>query len=273
MKMHSVKAIVGIVLCAAVILSTGVTQKNIVVRAEEPEASVSPSPSPDAGSATGGAIVPTEVPAPTPVVDVSKIMLSKEKTVLMAKKKLELKITGTLSPAVWTSTDVNVATVDANGVVKAVKKGSAVIEAAVDGIVLRCAVTVVPKMRKKDFGKFNGENFISYCQRKGYNRGYAWMGQWKGNSKKKVTYRGIKVGSSKSKVKNAYGDFTAKKCKSKDPFTKMKGLKKNKVKTYTDVTYGKYRIRFYFNKKNKVVAIIYTCNASRIKKKALKKYI
>ena len=53
----------------------------------------------------------------------------------------------------------------------------------------------------------------------------------------------------------------------------MKGLKKNKVKKYADVTYGKYRIRFYVNSKNKVVAIIYACNIGKIKKKALKSYM
>ena len=102
---------------------------------------------------------------------------------------------------------------------------------------------------------------------------YAWVGQWKGRSKKKSTYRGIKIGSSTSKVKKKYGEFTLKKCTKKDPFTRTKGLKKSKVKKYTDMKYGKYRIRFYFDKKNKVAAIIYSCNLSRIKKRALKKYM
>ena len=53
----------------------------------------------------------------------------------------------------------------------------------------------------------------------------------------------------------------------------MKGLKKNKVKTYGDAVYGKYRIRFYLNSKKKVVAIIFACNISKIKKKHLKKYM
>lgn len=40
-------------------------------------------------------------------------------------------------------------------------------------------------MAKKDFSKFNSENFVNFCQRYGYNHGYAWNGQWKGGSKKK----------------------------------------------------------------------------------------
>lgn len=128
-------------------------------------------------------------------------------------------------------------------------------------------------MAKKDFSKFNSENFVNFCQRYGYNHGYAWNGQWKGGSKKKATARGIKIGASKTKVQKAYGELTWKKCTSKDPFSKMKGLKKNKVKTYGDAVYGKYRIRFYLNSKKKVVAIIFACNISKIKKKHLKKYM
>ena len=127
--------------------------------------------------------------------------------------------------------------------------------------------------KKKDFSKFNSENFVNFCQRYGYNHGYAWNGQWKGGSKKKATARGIKIGASKTKVQKAYGELTWKKCTSKDPFSKMKGLKKNKVKTYGDAVYGKYRIRFYLNSKKKVVAIIFACNISKIKKKHLKKYM
>ena len=43
--------------------------------------------------------------------------------------------------------------------------------------------------------------------------------------RKKATARGIKIGASKTKVQKAYGELTWKKCTSKDPFSKMKGLK------------------------------------------------
>ncbi len=214
-------------------------------------------------------------PAPTPI-NITGVKINKTKTVIMAKKKVTLKLSGLPAanvPVTWKSGNVKVATVSATGVVRGVAKGKTVIAAQVGTGVFQCTITVVPKMVKKDFSKFNGENFVAYCRRKGYNNGYAWVGQWKGKSKKKKTYRGIKIGASAEKVKKAYGEFTLKKCKSKDPFTKMKGLKKNKVKKYGDMTYGKYRIRFYFNKKNKVVAIIYACNIGRIKKSSLRKYI
>lgn len=229
-----------------------------------------------AGTASGTAVSPgndTQVVQPTPVpVDVSKIAISKEKNVIMQGKKTTLTITGTVSPIVWTSQNPAVATVE-NGVVTGVKKGTTVITASMDGVQRNCTITVVAKMSKKDFGKFNSENFVSFCKRKGYSRGWSWVGQWKGGSKKKSTYRKVKIGNALSTVQKKYGELNVKKCTSKDPFTKMKGLKKNKVKTYADVTYGKYRIRFYFNKKKKVVAIILACNIQKIKKKALKKYM
>lgn len=223
---------------------------------------------------SGGSVIvqPTPTPTPTPV-DVTKIAISKSKAIIMVGKTVTPVITGTTSPITWTSSDSKIATVDAKGKIKGKKKGTAVITAAMDGVKRTCTVKVVAKMTKKDFSKFNSRNFISYCRRNRYNTGFAWNGQWKGKGKKKKTARGIKVGSKKTKIDNAYGELKWKKCTSKDPFTKMKGLKKNKVKTYGDAVYGKYRIRFYLNSKKKVVAIIFACNINKIKKKHLKKYI
>lgn len=239
--------------------------------------------SPDTSTTVSGSAVQTtatpiveQTPVPTATatpIDVSKISISKKKAILMVGKTVKPVINGTTSEAIWKSTDEKIATVDETGKIKGKKKGKTVITASVDGISLTCSVTIVAKMTKKDFSKFNSENFVHYCQRHGYNNGYAWNGQWKGGSKKKSTARGIKIGATKTKIHNAYGELKWKKCSSKDPFSKMKGLKKNKVKTYGDVTYSKYRIRFYLNSKKKVVAIIFACNINKIKKKHLKKYI
>ncbi len=218
--------------------------------------------------------VTTEVTAVTgSVVTATSISLNKKSTTLMAGKSVQLKASGATSDVTWTSGNTKIATVDSKGKVKAKKKGKTTIKATCGEVSATCTVTVVAKMKKKDFNKFNSENFVYYCQRNGYNNGYAWSGQWKGGSKKKTTARGIKIGATKTKVTSAYGELTWKKCTSKDPFSLMKGLKKNKVKTYASVTYGKYSIRFYLNKKSKVVAIIFTCNAKKIKKKYLKSYM
>lgn len=252
--------VLSLLLCAA--LAVGVCPSGAVkqVQAEGQPGAQDP-------TASGTAVTPV-VP-----VDPASIKLNRTSGIFMAGKKVNLVISGTTSPVTWTSLDPKIATVSETGVVKGVKKGKTVIQASVDGVIRQCNVTIVSKMVKKDFSKFNGENFISYCNRHGYNNGYAWLGQWKGGSRKKSTYRKIKIGASRTKVQNAYGELTWVKCTSKDPFSRMKGLKKNKVKTYGDVKYGKYRIRFYMNKKKKVVAIILACNIGRIKKKHLRKYL
>lgn len=222
---------------------------------------------------SGAGVEPTPTAEPTPLVDVTQIQISKIKATIMVGKTVTPKITGTNSPVTWTSSDDTVAIVDEVGKITGKKKGKATITASMDGVTRICTVTVVSKMAKTDFSKFNSENFVNYCKKHRYDRGFAWNGQWKGGSKKKKTKRGITIGSSKDKIETAYGELKWKKCTSKEPFSCMKGLKKNKVKTYGDVTYGKYRIRFYLNSKKKVVAIIFACNISKIKKKHLKKYI
>lgn len=262
MKKKAAKRVMSTLLCLALGIGTCVIESS-QAGAEETATVTGTAVS---GEAVSGAVTDAGV-------DTSNIKLNKTSCILMAKKKINLKVSGTTSLVQWTSSQPKVASAATSGAVKALKKGKAVIRAEVDGVTLECQVTVVDKMSKKDFGKFNGENFIAYCQRKQYDNGYAWAGQWKGDSKKKSTYRGIKIGASQAKVAKAYGDFSLTKCKAKDPFTKMKGLKRNKVKTYADMKYGKYRIRFYFNKKKKVVAIILACNIGKISKSSLSSYI
>lgn len=253
----------SVVLSMALILGTIVTGGMKSFAEEAPTTPETPSE-----VVSGSAVEPSATP-----VDVSQIKISKIKAIIMVGKTVTPVITGTNSPITWNSADEAVATVDETGVITGKKKGKTTITASVDGVTRICTVTVVAKMTNKDFSKFNSENFIHFCKRYHFDRGFAWSGQWKGGSKKKKTARGITIGSKKSKIQNVYGELKWKKCTSKDPFSKMKGLKKNKVKTYGDVTYGKYRIRFYLNSKKKVVAIIFACNIGKIKKKHLKKYI
>lgn len=264
MKKKTGLLLTGIMLFVALIVGISSTGKDTEAAGA---AATEESPNPEATAPADGNTVSG------PAVDISQIAINKQKTIVKVGKKSVLEISGTPSQVVWTSENSQIATVSETGSVKGVKTGKTVVTASVDGITLSCNVTVVAKMTKKDFGKFSGENFVAYCQRMGYNGGYAWKGQWKGNSKKRSTYRKIKIGATKAKVEKAYGDFNLEKCKAKDPFTKMKGLKKNKVKYYNDEVWGRYRIRFYYNSKKKVVAIILACNIGEIKKKDLKKYL
>ncbi len=262
------KKLLSLLLCGSLLLGAGAVDKKVASAEESTQNTASTTET----AATGSAVTGDEN-----TIDTSKASLSKTSINLMKGKKKTLTVNGLDSTAnvtvTWSSQDTAVATVTEAGVIKAVKVGKTTIEADVAGTKFSCAVNVVAKMAKKDFGKFNKENFINYCQRKGYDGGYAWQGQWKGGSKKKKTYRGVKIGTKKGTINKKYGDLAWAACTSKDPFTKMKGLKKNKVKTYADVKYGKYRIRFYLNSKKKVVAIILACNIGKIKKKALKSYM
>lgn len=55
---------------------------------------------------------------------------------------VQMKVSGTDSPVVWTSSNPNVATIDENGVVRRVGRGNATITAEVDGQKLTCIVRV-----------------------------------------------------------------------------------------------------------------------------------
>ena len=55
---------------------------------------------------------------------------------------VQLKVKGTDSPVTWTSSNINVATVDEKGVVRRVGKGNCTITAEVDGQTLSCIVRV-----------------------------------------------------------------------------------------------------------------------------------
>lgn len=55
---------------------------------------------------------------------------------------VQMKVKGTDTPVVWSSSNVNVATVDSSGVVRRVGKGNATITAEVDGQTLTCIVRV-----------------------------------------------------------------------------------------------------------------------------------
>ena len=55
---------------------------------------------------------------------------------------VQMKVKGTESTVTWSSSNVNVATVDSSGMVKRVGKGTATITAQVDGQTLTCIVRV-----------------------------------------------------------------------------------------------------------------------------------
>lgn len=101
------------------------------------------------GSKKGECIVRVNVSNTTPVTPPSQVetstnaKLSKEDyTTHVGEPDVKLKVSGTTDKVVWTSGDSSIATVSADGVVKAVGKGTTTIKATVGGATLTCIVRV-----------------------------------------------------------------------------------------------------------------------------------
>ena len=156
MFMKNYKRILSLVLSTAVVLATATV---------EPVLSKADTTSVASGSGVSTDGPPSPSQSPSPAVDPEAIQLNRTSATLMAGKKITLTMTGTTNTVTYVSKNEDIASVTGAGVVKGLKKGTAVIEASVDGVVRTFTLTVVAKMRKKDFGKFNGENFVSFCVR------------------------------------------------------------------------------------------------------------
>ncbi|MBE5925079.1 MAG: hypothetical protein E7271_11595 [Lachnospiraceae bacterium] len=79
----------------------------------------------------------------------SKVGISEQSYLLVKGKKLKLKVTGYTDPIIWTSTNPDIATVDANGVVNGKKIGNVIIKAKIGEHYLGCAVSVTKAKIKK----------------------------------------------------------------------------------------------------------------------------
>ena len=74
--------------------------------------------------------------------------LNKTKAAVNVKKTIKLKVTGASGKVTWSSGNKKIATVSAKGVVKGVRKGTAVITAKAGGSVWKCKVTVKQPVTK-----------------------------------------------------------------------------------------------------------------------------
>ncbi|MBO6108945.1 MAG: hypothetical protein J6P16_06040 [Eubacterium sp.] len=185
------------------------------------------------------------------------------------------------SVAVITDSKYNTDFTQASATIKLLMSGQSVIHVKALGQDMTCDVNVVNAMSKDDFGMYNVENFINYCNKHGSWK-WAWTGEW-GTPKGKYgsTFRGIKIGSDLSDVIAAYGDVKLVKCKKAtsgkkgDPFLYEKKFNTStgqlKVNRCADLKYGKYKIRFYFTPKDKVFGFIMTMGFKLMTKELLRK--
>ena len=70
----------------------------------------------------------------------ANLSLNKTDFTFPSGETVTLRVKGTDSPVTWSSANTNVATVDENGVVRWVGKGTTTVTAAVDGVTLECIV-------------------------------------------------------------------------------------------------------------------------------------
>lgn len=111
----------------------GVGERKCIVRCQLSDSAPAATPAPSGTSA------PASSPAP------SGVTLSREDITLKLRESGEneswrLVVSGTSSAVAWTSTDPAVATVGADGTVKAVSKGTCKVKATVDGVTLECII-------------------------------------------------------------------------------------------------------------------------------------
>ena len=97
--------------------------------------------------------------APSTAGEAASIRLNKKSATVKVGKTVKLKVKGKYSGKVkWSSSKKKVASVNAKGVVKGVKKGKAVITAKVGGKKLKCKVTVKADNKSADNASDSGGN-------------------------------------------------------------------------------------------------------------------
>lgn len=135
------------------------------------------------------------------------------------------------------------------------------------------------KLTKKDFTKTYGSNKFNFMKISADSPNHLLCGYVDGSDDDDFkTYRGIKLKDSKDKVLEKYGKAKVKKVNLKEDNIYYAGKKRGygsakvikKAKSYVEYTYkkAKYRIRFYFDKNNKVSAFAYTKNYANFRNAA-----
>ncbi|SFB72931.1 Ig-like domain-containing protein [Butyrivibrio sp. YAB3001] len=223
------------------------------------------------------------------------IKLNKSALSISLAKTYTLKatVTGKSQTVTWTTSNKNVVKVTKKGVVKPVNVGRAVITATANGKKATCVVTVYSAdVRLNDFRGESSINKItmgtpyidnySYLAAGSYTAYFDYYQHQAGQynvAKAEVikTLRGITLGATKKDVIVAYGNGTEEKFDKttdkiymiqsqsfgKEYFNGTKTLKNAKsVLVYTYGNNTSYAMRFYFDKNDKLISIVYTKNYS-----------
>ena len=233
-------------------------------------------------------------PAETFAAAKASIKLNASTVSLSLSEQVTLKatVTGSSKKVTWSSSNKNVAKVNQKGVVTPVDSGRAVITAKANGKTAKCTVSVYSSniylsdfRCTSDIDKFTmgspyKDNYTSLSQSSSsvaYSAYYQCeASQYKISTSKVIkTLRGITLGATKKAVIAAYGEGQSevfnkdtdkmyqieKQSHGDEYYNGTKTLKNAKtVLVYPYSRDSSYAIRFYFNSKNKLIAVVYTKN-------------
>lgn len=126
------------------------------------------------GKKAGTAVVTVEVYGKrlTCKVKLRQYLLKQESLTLTKGTSKELKVTGTKEKVQWSITNNKVASISSKGVLKTKKNGNTTIKAKVNGVTLRCYVSVVDKRAKQAVQKAQAVIGAVYSQEKRMQTGY-----------------------------------------------------------------------------------------------------
>jgi hypothetical protein len=214
------------------------------------------------------------------VVQAAELKLNTTSIAVRVGQTYQLKITGSSETPVWTSSNKKIVTVDSNGKIKGVKKGTVTVTASLSGKKYTAKIAIVDAITYDDFYfedyELSGNVYATFCQnfidnaegKEGYFYSYDDSSQTKVGGRPE---RSIVVGSKSSEVLKVYGYTKAIKYSADDLIHKYVAKNypdvdvKSRWKSYLEYTYiekdegleGEYRIRFYIDSDNKVTEIMY----------------
>ena len=225
----------------------------------------------------------------------ASIKLNKSALSLSLAKKYTLKatVTGKSKNVTWSTSNKYVVRVTQNGVLKPVSRGRAVITATANGKKAQCVVTVyLADLSLNDFRAesdvnkitmgspyFDNHAYLEAGSSTAYYDYYQHQAAQYNVAKSKVikTLRGVTIGTTRKDVITAYGNGTQEKFNKstdkiyliqkesfgKDYYSGTRTLKNaKKVLIYTYSRNTSYAIRFYFDKNDKLISVVYTKNYS-----------
>lgn len=196
--------------------------------------------------------VAPDAPFSVTVQAAAKVKLNKKAAYVTKGESVQLKISGTKKAVKWSSSNKKIATVNAKGMVKGVKKGTATITAKVGGKKYTCKVTVeTPKISKTKATVSKGKTITLKMS------GTKQTVKWSTSNKKIATVsnkgvvKGVKKGTATITAKVGSKKYTCKVTVNNTVALKSISLNKKSITLETD---EEYRLKVTYNPSNTTVS-------------------